>query len=819
MTRRKKIALILVIGVPLLVIVALLTYLRFADLSGWRETVADKVSQILGRKITITGEFTPEIGLTTRLAAGEITIANPGWCSDATMASVHRLVVELNLWSLVSGPLTIHDVRIDGARILLEQDADGRANWDFDTGADSAPSSGPLELVLQHVLLEDVQLTWREPSRASPLVAGIAHFETTEDHAGMLDLEFDGTIDDQKIGLSGRLGTLNGPLNAAAVSYDLAGTLDGVDFSSKGTIKELQTLDGVDVTADVHGDELGDLRALINLPPETTGPFSVSAAVSPATAGSGLQLDAAAAGITATVSGTVDSLVKPKIFDATVTASGPSIRTVGALTGVADLPDDGFSVSGGIRWEGFPITFNKVDITVGENSLSVDGVLGAPPKMMGSDFTVHGQGPDLSSIGALAGSDLPRDRFSIEGRVVRVDAGIDVEKLEAQIGRTTVTASGTVGDPPDYAGTTLSIHAEGPNVAHFNHLIGIELPAQAFTVDGRLAQGQEAITLEDVTARLGGTSLRVDGLLRTAKGLTGTSLRIEAKGPDAALLRLLTDLDDLPDEPWSLAGGLDVLSSGFQLKGVSANVGSLAARADGRVVTTRGVVGTTLQLHGEDADLSHAMSIFGVSGFPKVPVSVTGGLAIESGGYRLDGVMGSAGGIDLAVDGLIGAGSNLDGTRGHISVHGPRLASLGEFLDQPGFPTAPFSVVGNLHINKGAYDLEDVVVLVDHNRITVDGTLLPDKGLVGTDAQIKRRRPISGKRVGWPRVLPSFPISRPKPSRWRPTCASTTRGMRSTDCASASTGLWRRWTAGSAPGRVSWAPTSPSRPMVPTPRW
>ena len=311
MTRSSMLKIAAVVtAVPVIALLGLVLYLQFADLSGWRDTVAEKASQSLGRKITIAGEFKPEIGLTTRLTAGDITLANPGWSDDPTMASVRRLTVELRLLSLVSGPLTFHDIEIDGARILLEKDADGRANWDFDTGKNPKGSSGPLELVLQHVLLEDVQLTWREPSRTAPLVAEITHFETTEDHAGMLDLEFEGGVDDQELELSGRLGTLDGLLNAAALEYDLSGTLDGVWFSSKGTIKELKTLDGVDMTADVHGDDLGVLRDLINLPPELGGPFSVSATVSPASTGADIHLDATGAGITAKVDGTVDSLAR-----------------------------------------------------------------------------------------------------------------------------------------------------------------------------------------------------------------------------------------------------------------------------------------------------------------------------------------------------------------------------------------------------------------------------------------------------------------------------------------------------------------------------
>ncbi len=95
----------------------------------------------------------------------------------------------------------------------------------------------------------------------------------------------------------------------------------------------------------------------------------------------------------------------------------------------------------------------------------------------------------------------------------------------------------------------------------------------------------------------------------------------------------------------------------------------------------------------------------------------------------------------MAVDGVIGTTSGLDGTHGHVSVHGPRLSSLGPYFRLDGLPPAPFSVKGDIHIDKGACTLDDVVAEVDRNRLTVNGTVVPVKGLVGTDVQIEMTAP------------------------------------------------------------------------------
>jgi len=742
MTRRRKLVMIAV-AVPLLLVTMALLYLNFADLSGWRDTVATLVSDEIGRELKINGEFAPEIGLSTRLVATNITLANPAWSDDPHMVSVDRLVGEVDLLSLVFGPITISDVEITGARVLFEVDTEGRFNWVFETGG-SAEGDGDVDLAISHALVKDLQLVYAPP-RDQALQAAIGRLESTADERGMLDLDLVGSIGGTPVEISGRLGTFIGLINAAAVEHDLTGHLGEIEFRSSGRIEDLATLDGADLVAEVRGDDLIAAGGIFGLRGIGSGPFKVTAGVSPSAEGFDLDLDAAAGGMTAEATGTVDELLEPQILDLSVSASGPSIRSVGALTGVADLPDEAFSVSGGVRWEGFPVTFREVEIMVGDNTLSVDGVLGEPPLMMGTDFTLEGGGPDLSALAAIAGIRFPKTQYSVSGRIVRVDGGLEVSDVTARVGGTTATVRGTVGDPPAYTGTDLRFHAKGSSLAVFTDLAGTPLPAESFEIDGRLSEGEDAIILEGVRAHLGRTSLRVDGQMKTANEFSGTSLRIEAKGPDAAHIGELAGISGVPAEAWRLNGGLAVLDSGYRLDTVSASLGSLQVRADGRVAATSDFIGTDLQLHVEDTNLSHPASLAGMTGLPSLPLRIDGRLRVDRAGYRLDGVTASAGDIDVEVAGLIGAAPNLDGTEVHLTARGPRLSSLGPFIHQPGLPPAPFSIAGDLRLTGEAYELDTVVAEVDRNRITLDGTVLPVDGLMGTDLQIEIKLPDLGQ--------------------------------------------------------------------------
>jgi len=734
----------LVIGVPLLLLAIVLLYLNFADLSGWRDTVAGLASDAIGRELKINGEFQPEIGFTTRVVVTDITLANADWSNDPQMVSVDRLAGEIDLLSLLFGPITIRDVEISGARVLFETGTGGRFNWALGSGESDGGDGGDVELVISHALLNDLQMVYTQPQKRE-LEALLSKLEFTDDGTGMLDLDLAGNLDGSAVAISGRLGTFIGLINANRVEHDLEGRFADAEFGLRGTIGDLGSLTGVEGGVTVSGPELSHITDSFGLDPVIEGPFTAEASVRPSEDNSDFDLEAAAGGISAKVTGVTDSLTDPSSLDATVTASGPSIRPVGAFIGVAVLPDEEFSVSGGVRWEGFPITFNELEIKVGENTLSANGVLGAPPQMLGTDFTIQGDGPNVSSIGALAGFDLPSVSFSVGGRVLRVEDGLQVDTIEAHVGRTILRVDGKVGDPPDYAGTTLMLHAEGPSMAHFKNLIGKELPAEPFAINGRLVERNDAIGLEGVSARLGRTTLRLDGSLKTAKGLSGTRLHIRAQGPDAAKLAWLAGVTGVPQEAWTLKSGFAILDSGYRLDGLSATVGSLKAQGDGLLSTTRGLVGTDLQIHIEDTDLSHPASIAGIAGLPHDAFKIDTRVRIEGPGYRLDGFTATIGDMDLDVDGLIGAPPELEGTLVRVTARGPKLSSLNQYLGQTGLPPAPFSVSGNAHIIGGAYALDGVLAEVDGNRVTLAGTVHPTKGLVGTDVEIEISVPNLGR--------------------------------------------------------------------------
>ena len=236
-------------GLTVVLLAAALLYLNLADLSVYRGTAERALSDMLGRELSIAGPFEPEFGLRSSLVAGDIKLANPGWCSDPTMVHVDHFAITVDLLSLVSGPVVLHDLEVRGVRVLLETDSDGRSNWEFETkDAEETEADEVLAIVLEHVGIEEFVVEYRDPSREGPLELSLARVEIRAAEGDMLDLAIDGRINRAPLTLSGQVGPLSGLLEGEDVEVEIAGNAGGANLAVLGRVADLTTLAGTTAT-------------------------------------------------------------------------------------------------------------------------------------------------------------------------------------------------------------------------------------------------------------------------------------------------------------------------------------------------------------------------------------------------------------------------------------------------------------------------------------------------------------------------------------------------------------------------------------------
>jgi len=736
MRRKILIGLAVAVGLPLLAVVAVVLYLNVADLGRYRDTVERMASAAIGRELRIGGEFRPELGFTTRVVASDVTLANPDGWHDPHMVTVGRLEAELDLSSLVFGPLTINDLTASGVQVLLEADDRGRATWHFDSGTEAGAEVESVDVRIAHAAFTDVGLVFKDPSLPRPIELTRTDLELRTDETGTVDLELKGQLNGAPLQLAGRLGTLGNLLAAGAVEPDLRGRLGDVELAFHGRIEDLASLAGADIVAEAGGPDMAAVGDRFGIPRLPAAPFRVKATASPLPSGSAVALAGELDRMTATVDGSIDSLLSPGDIDVAVSAAGPDVSVIGTLEGIPGLPADPFTVSGKIRWQGLPVSFDGFVAQVGDNRLSLEGVLGAPPALLDSDFRIEASGPNIAALTALAGIRLPEEDFEISGRLVRAEEGLRLEGIAARIGTTNLTADGIVGEPPGFAGTELTVSASGPDIASYGGLLGVDLPAEPFEAAGRLAPKGDEIMLEGVELRLGSNIAHLEGRIAATPGIVGTELRLSANGPGLDWLAPIIGLEELPEAAYRVDGGLGIVARGYRLENVEVDLGWLSVEVDGVIASSPDLEGTEVTAAAHGTDISHLASLAGMTGVPPQPFRAAAVLEVTGDGYLLESLEAALGDVELKAEGRVGRLPDLVGTHLQLEADVPRMSALEWAVDGLRLPQAPISASGGIGIGPDGYRLEGVVAELAGIRLAVDGLIVAAPRLAGTDISV-----------------------------------------------------------------------------------
>ena len=154
-----KKALIGIAVVLVLLVGAALVVPQFIDLNDYKSEISEQAHAATGRTLTIGGDIHLSLLPSLELAVSDVAFANAPGAEPAEMATLSELHLKLKLFPLLSGTIEIDKFVLVDPVINLRVDADGRANWDFDTG-DPAPAEDSGESggapVLGDLKLDDI---------------------------------------------------------------------------------------------------------------------------------------------------------------------------------------------------------------------------------------------------------------------------------------------------------------------------------------------------------------------------------------------------------------------------------------------------------------------------------------------------------------------------------------------------------------------------------------------------------------------------------------------------------------------------------------
>ncbi|HJS30689.1 MAG TPA: AsmA family protein, partial [Alphaproteobacteria bacterium] len=256
----------------------------------YKGLISDQVKQATGRDLAIKGELKLAIGLSPAVAVEDVTFSNASWGSRPHMAQIKRFEAQVALLPLIWGNINVRRLVLIDPDIVLETDAKGKGNWEFDTAAKPtapatpAASSAPGALpTFNAVEIRNAKVLYRDGKTKESKQLTIAHALLRADsETSPLNIDIEGQLDAIKFKLSGDAGSLaamSRPGTPAPVK--LAGEIaDVTTFKLEGIVREPTAGKGYDLTLAAEGKELARLAELGGQKMTAFGPFKIDARVS-----------------------------------------------------------------------------------------------------------------------------------------------------------------------------------------------------------------------------------------------------------------------------------------------------------------------------------------------------------------------------------------------------------------------------------------------------------------------------------------------------------------------------------------------------------
>jgi len=195
------------------------------------------------------------------------------------MIEIERLQAEVRLLPLLFKDVAIKNISLAGVKVLLERGSDSQGNWDFPAGSNSTGIIGvfkPTAVEVNRVSIENLHLTFRETKAGSPAqftITSLAMTRQGSEDALTLDLKAD--YNGQPLVLAGQTGRIGDALGHRRFPLQLSGKLANAEVRIDGAIDDILTLQGIDLEAQLSGNNFETFGPVIGEELPTTDQFEI----------------------------------------------------------------------------------------------------------------------------------------------------------------------------------------------------------------------------------------------------------------------------------------------------------------------------------------------------------------------------------------------------------------------------------------------------------------------------------------------------------------------------------------------------------------
>jgi hypothetical protein len=612
----------------LALIVLALSWLWTADLGVFKPQLERYLAQELGREFQIRGAFHVDLAPRTTIIAEDVRLANADWAGAEDMVTVRRAEVRFKLWSLVNGPLIIELLDIDDSSVLLINPGDRAPNWAFPAAEEDAADD--------------------------------------ESGPGVLFGAID--IDDLRVRLESA--ERERPLNLQVDRFDQVYRDDGyLD------VEVHASLDGKPVIVD---GEFGTWDALM------------------AGKDFGFDFDATLDTFELTLRGRIDDIVDPRRPEFEFTAFGPDIDHLTGMLGLGEEGEGDIRLTGALKAAQAGNLVLSVEGNLGRTEIDAVGEIADLQSFANLQLKVTASGPDLGRVLRLAGIHQVREApFMLRIDAETRDGGLVVNEANMVFADAHFEGSARIPNFPSIDDAVISLTIEGPDIERFRYITGMPGAATGpFSIAGALDVRDDGIEILELDLKSSLGNLTANGKVGDPESFLGSELSFRLQSDSLARSAGAYGLDGMPDRPVAIRGSASYTQDGIRTLGpLVVTVDGISVSVEGLVPLVPGAIGADLAVSAGGKDLAGLVAIFtDAEGIPALPYSANGGLRIERGGYRFQGVKGTLGSAALSASGILVAADNIAGSRFDIRASGPALEELTAGLGDLGVQDGPFEL-------------------------------------------------------------------------------------------------------------------------------
>jgi uncharacterized protein involved in outer membrane biogenesis len=622
------------------------SWLLTADLGSFKPQIERWASEKTGRQIAINGDLRINLARQSSVVVEDMHISNPAWSETPEMLSVGRLELRFDLVSVFSGPLLVQLIDLDDARLSLLESERGERNWIL-LPKDEVPDDDP-GADRKGIFISQIDVDRLQVEYSSPRRA-------------------------QKIDL------------AIEQFRQQRREDDFLDLALKGRINGRQAeLDG----------QVGTWAALLERKNVR------------------FDLDARLDTFEFSGAGNIDDLLRPYRPEVRFKATAPDINDLLRAIGVPAEGSGVIDLSGSLQPEEQGPLVLDVRGQLGRVAIEASGKFSDLQDREEIDVDLLAAGDDvrpiLAALGIRQGKQSP---FMVNIDAQRSGRSLVIEKADMLFGEARFGLTAKLPNFPEVDNSAVNLQIHGPDIERFRETFNLPGAANgAFSLGFTIDVADDGVEIANVDLHSSLLRLQAKGSLGEAPEYFGSRMDFSIASDSLQNTALAYGIDDLPDEPIEVEGGIEYNADGIRiLKTLQATISEVVISADGLVRPVRGALGSDLHFEVSGADLADLVAAFVASDYvPAQPYTLGGQLQISSDGYRFRALSGSVGTSGIKADGLLVANRGMAGTYYDFAAAGPAFEELVDHIGDIAVRPGPFELAGRIEFKPDMIDLKGI---------------------------------------------------------------------------------------------------------------